>query len=178
MGVIIKKGRKLPPGYLEEATEEVYRIYELEDIAGEDLKQAVDDEHVKAELVKRYFEHEEEGIYKNAKELAREVFERSFRKLSFAAENKMLNFIRQNYDAYNQEEVQFRIDQYVPTQKNLSDGLTREKLTEANTQLGKFIRAYEEFIAWIKEDPKNYLAISMIGNYFMGIKNLFNDTDS
>lgn len=71
----------MPPGYLEEATEEVYRIYHLEEVAGEDLKQAVDDEHVKAELVKRYFEHEEEGLYKDAKLLAREVFERSFKNL-------------------------------------------------------------------------------------------------
>lgn len=178
MGTIIKKGRKLPPGYLEEATEEVYRIYNLEEIAGEDLKQAVDDEHVMAELVKRYFEHEEDGIYYDAKQLAREVFERSFKKLSFLAENKMINFIRQNYDIYNQEEVQYFIDQYVPTQQNLNDGITTAKLTEANVELGKFMRAYEEFINWLKADPANYKAIATIGNYFMGIKNLFNDTDS
>jgi len=178
MGVIIKKGRKLPPGYLEEATEEVYRIYHLEEVAGEDLKQAVDDEHVKAELVKRYFEHEEEGLYKDAKLLAREVFERSFKKLSSLAENKMINFIKQNYEAYDYNDILSKIKDYVPTQKNLSDGVTKIKLTEANLQLSKFMNAYEEFINWIKSDPANYKAVAVIGNYFMGIKNLFNDTDS
>lgn len=178
MARIIKQGPRLPEGYLEEAVEEFFRIYALEDIAGEDLKQDVTQRNAEIELVHRYFINDEKGLNVSPKELAREVLESSFKKLGIYAENKMINFVRQNYGAYDYNEILKKIKDYVPTQKNLDDGITTLKLTEANLQLSKFMSAYEEFINWLKADPANYKAITIIGNYFMGVKELFNKTNS
>lgn len=178
MARIIKQGPRLPEGYLEEAVEEFFRIYNYEEIAGEDLKQNVTQRNVEIELVHRYFVNEEKGLNTTSKELAREVLESSFKKLSIYAENKMINFIRQNYDTYNYNDILSKIKDYVPTQKNLDDGITTIKLVEANLQLSKFMSAYEEFINWLKQDPANYKAITVIGNYFMGVEELFNKTNS
>ena len=178
MARIIKQGPLLPEGYLEEAVEEFFRIYNYEEIAGEDLKQNVTQRNVEIELVHRYFMNDEKGLNVTPKELAREVLESSFKKLSVYAENKIINFIRQNYDIYDYNTIRDKINNYTLTEKNLADGITKDLLLEANYEISQFMSAYEEFINWLKQNPANYKAVAVIGNYFMGIKELFNKTNS
>lgn len=178
--IVLKPAKMTTPvKYLDAATDAFFELYEAGKIAGDILRKNVSVHTVTAEISDQYKIYLKNGVeIPKPERMAQIVYERAFKMVSEASLDKMTNFLHENYSLYNYDEVQLKIEEYTLTETNIRDGVTKEKLFIANKKLANLLNAWNEFNAWLNEDYANYLSVAVIGNYFMGVENLFNKTNS
>lgn len=169
---------KIPLETRQELIKNFYTLYDAQEAAGENLKDRPSERVIHMQIVAEYATLMEDGVTFDIEEVPLKVLNKKYVILNDSMSNKMFNFIYGNIDQFDFADIRKKIDESELTPRAIEEGLNKDILHEAADVLENFVKAYEDLINWVSLDRTHFNAIAYIGNYFMKIKNLFNDADS